>query len=306
MSAVGVMFLSALFAFVRRMPASAAYAFGEACGWVAYQIAWVIGRNRIGMINLRLVFGREQFKGQFAQQLQQQNMDLDSYFKLTNTTEEAWKEQTRPQAEERLQRSLILSQVIVDEEITVDAGEIDAEIEEMMAPLGEQSEQLRELFSSPQGKLSISENLLTRRAMEQLKAIARGEDAPKGGQAAEEGVEEEIEEAPDKEAAEEAEESDAKEVRESTADATEESDADEKADTETPEEGGAEESVADTGAQAPESAVAAEEPAVEEASEGTAEAAEPVDADQGADADTAAGPEAVEATADEDTDAETA
>ena len=57
MSQAAVMFLSALFSFVRRLPASAAYAFGEACGWVAYQVAWIIGRNRIGMINLRLVFG---------------------------------------------------------------------------------------------------------------------------------------------------------------------------------------------------------------------------------------------------------
>ena len=65
MSALAIMFLSALFAFVARLPSSAAFALGEAFGRVAYQIAWVIGRNRIGMINLRLVFGREEFKGQF-------------------------------------------------------------------------------------------------------------------------------------------------------------------------------------------------------------------------------------------------
>jgi trigger factor len=212
----------------------------------------------------------EQLKGQLTQQLQQQNMDLDSYFKLTNTTEEAWKEQTRPQAKERLQRSLILSQAIVDEEITIDADEIDAEIEEMTAPLGEQAEQFRELFSSPQGKMSISESLLTRKAMAQLKAIARGEDPPKGSQVAQKEAEEETEEAPEEEAAVEAEkgtkeapdeeaaeaaEADAKEVRESAIDTTEEAAADE----ETPEE--------EAGAAALERVEAAEESTGEAASE---------------------------------------
>jgi KDO2-lipid IV(A) lauroyltransferase len=59
------MLLSALFSFIARLPASAAYAFGEMFGRFAHQVAWIIGRNRIGMINLRLAFGREEFKGQF-------------------------------------------------------------------------------------------------------------------------------------------------------------------------------------------------------------------------------------------------
>ena len=214
----------------------------------------------------------EQIKSQLEQQLQQQNMDLDSYFKLANTTEEAWKEQTRPQAEDRLQRSLILSQVIVDEELTIDADEVDAEIDEMMAPLGERGEQLREMFSSPQGKLSISENLLMRKAMEQLKAIARGEDPPKGSQAEEE---EEAEEPAEQDTAEDAEAA-AEEVREPAADTTEEAEAEEEA---------PEDAVA---VEAPEAADTAEEPAKEETSKAAEPAEDLADADADAEADEAA------------------
>lgn len=71
MSALAVMFLSALFSFISRLPASVAYTLGESFGRLAHQVAWIIGRNRIGMINLRLVFGREKTKGQFRRILKE-------------------------------------------------------------------------------------------------------------------------------------------------------------------------------------------------------------------------------------------
>jgi hypothetical protein len=122
----------------------------------------------------------ESMKSQLAQRLQQQGMDLDSYFKLANTDEQTWAAEARPQGEERLKRSLLLSETIVQEELIVDQAEVDREIDEMLEPLGEQAEQLREMFSSPSGRMSITERVLTRKAVERLKAIARGEDPPKG------------------------------------------------------------------------------------------------------------------------------
>jgi KDO2-lipid IV(A) lauroyltransferase len=71
MTALAVMFLSALCAFLGRLPESVAYTLGEAFGHIAHQIAWIIGRNRIGMINLRLAFGRERVKGQFRRILKE-------------------------------------------------------------------------------------------------------------------------------------------------------------------------------------------------------------------------------------------
>ncbi len=71
MSSLGVMFLSALFAFIARLPRSVAFTIGETFGRIAHQVAWLIGRNRIGMTNLRLVFGHEQYKGQFRRILKE-------------------------------------------------------------------------------------------------------------------------------------------------------------------------------------------------------------------------------------------
>ncbi len=123
----------------------------------------------------------ESMKAQFEQQLQQQQgMDFQSYLRLTNTTEEAWAAGVRPQAEERLKRGLLIAEVVEQEELSVESGEVEAEIEEMLEPLGERGEQLRDMFESPAGRMSITERLLSRKAVERLKAIARGEEPPKG------------------------------------------------------------------------------------------------------------------------------
>lgn len=151
----------------------------------------------------------ESLRVEFEQRLQQQGMDFQSYLSLSNTTQEAWDAEARPQAEERLKRGLLLAEVIEQEELTVEPEEIEAEIEEMLEPLGERGEQLREMFNSPSGKMTITERLLSRKAVERLKAIARGEEPPKGNppsEAVEEAsVEEEAaaEEAASEEAAEE-------------------------------------------------------------------------------------------------------
>jgi KDO2-lipid IV(A) lauroyltransferase len=70
-NSLGAMFLSALFAFIARLPRSVAFTLGEAFGRLAHQVAWLIGRNRIGMTNLRLVFGHERRKGEFRRILKE-------------------------------------------------------------------------------------------------------------------------------------------------------------------------------------------------------------------------------------------
>jgi trigger factor len=136
----------------------------------------------------------ESMRTELEQRLQQQGMDFQSYLSLSNQTPEAWAAQARPQAEERLRRGLLLAEVIEEEELTVEPEEVEAEIEEMLEPLGERGEQLREMFESPSGRMTVTERLLTRKAVERLKAIARGEEPLKGNppsEAAEEAVVEE-------------------------------------------------------------------------------------------------------------------
>lgn len=127
----------------------------------------------------------ESSKAQFEQQLQQQGMDFQSFLSLSNTTEEAWAAGVRPAAEDRLKRGLLLAEVIEREELSVESAEVETEIEEMLEPLGERGEQLREMFNSPNGRMSVTERLLTGKAVERLKAIARGEEPAKGSQPSE-------------------------------------------------------------------------------------------------------------------------
>lgn len=143
----------------------------------------------------------ESMRVEFEQRLQQQGMDFQSYLSLSNTTQEAWDAEARPQAEERLKRGLLLAEVIEQEELTVEPEEIEAEIEQMLEPLGERGEQLREMFNSPSGKMTITERLLSRKAVERLEAIARGEDPSKGNPPSEAAEEASVEEAAAEEAA---------------------------------------------------------------------------------------------------------
>jgi hypothetical protein len=117
----------------------------------------------------------ESFKSQLERQLQQQNLELASYLQLMNTTEEAWRSEVRPQAEERLKRTLVLSEVVKDQGLQVSGEEIDAEIETTLKPLGEGADDMRELLATPLGRLSVLEALATRKGMERLRAIARGQ-----------------------------------------------------------------------------------------------------------------------------------
>jgi trigger factor len=127
----------------------------------------------------------EMMESRFGSQLQRQGMDLDSFFQLTNTTAERWRADMRPQAIEQMKRRLILAEVVKTQEIAVDDAEIEAEIEETLEPMGDQADSMRELLESENGRLSIEDGLLRRKAMEYLKSIARVEASDAEGATAE-------------------------------------------------------------------------------------------------------------------------
>jgi len=125
----------------------------------------------------------DMLKEQLEQQLKQQGLEMASYFQLTNTTEEAWREQIRPQAELRLKRRLILTEVIADQGLQVSTEEIDAEIERVVESLGDRAAEVRESLASPMGRLTIADGLISRKATQTLLAVARGEQASEPVQA---------------------------------------------------------------------------------------------------------------------------
>jgi predicted flap endonuclease-1-like 5' DNA nuclease len=137
-------------------------------------------------------------------QLRQQGMDLDSFFQLTGTTPEAWREQVYPQAVERLKRRTILTEIIQAEQIEVEDDEVDAAIERVIEPMGDRADDMRQMLNTEQGKLSIKQDLLIDKAQDLLRSLlvaGAGEASDDAEETPEEEPEAEGEEAPAEEAA---------------------------------------------------------------------------------------------------------
>jgi trigger factor len=147
------------------------------------------------------------------QRLSQQGMDLPTYFKLRNTTQEKFvEEEVHPVAKKRLERSLLLDEIIRKEKIEVDNAALDAEFTNTLTELQMQGMNLNEIKGGRKEQQRIAEavamesasRIMTRRALETIKSIAMGEyKAPESaeGEAAAEAVPAEGEKKPKKKAA---------------------------------------------------------------------------------------------------------
>jgi trigger factor len=121
---------------------------------------------------------------ELSQRLSQQNMDLDTYFKLRNTTREKFmEEEVQPVAKKRFERSLILDEIVRSENIQVDDAALDAEFNQTLSNLAMQGVDLSKIRGGRQGQQRVAQavamesanRVLTRRALDVLKAIATGE-----------------------------------------------------------------------------------------------------------------------------------
>lgn len=107
--------------------------------------------------------------------LREQRLTLNDYLKINHLTPEQWRENLQPHAGERLRRSLVLGKIVELENIEVSDDEIDENIETMLAPFGENAGRLREALVSEAGKRSVRFDLLTKKAVKRIVAIAKGE-----------------------------------------------------------------------------------------------------------------------------------
>ena len=122
-----------------------------------------------------------------SQRLSQQGMDLETYFKLRETTREKFiEEEVAPVARKRFERSLILDEVVRSEKIEVDNEALDAEFNQTLSALTMQGVDLGKIRGGRQGQQRVAQavamesanRVLTRRALEVLKSIAIGEYLP--------------------------------------------------------------------------------------------------------------------------------
>jgi trigger factor len=132
-----------------------------------------------------------------SNRLAQQSMDLETYFKMRETTREKFiEEEVNPVAKKRLERGLLLDEIVRKENIQIDNAALEAEYNDTLMSLAQQGMDLTKVPGGKKGQKQLSEaiamesasRVMTRKALDMLKSIARGEYKP---------VEETVEEAKD-------------------------------------------------------------------------------------------------------------
>jgi len=116
--------------------------------------------------------------------LAQQGLELETYFKMQQTTQEKFmEEEARPVAIKRLERSLIMDQLAREEKIEVNDEELQNEFGQTMTEMQYQGLDFSKVKGGRQGQQKVAEaiamqsanRLMTRRVLERIKAIATGE-----------------------------------------------------------------------------------------------------------------------------------
>ncbi len=130
----------------------------------------------------------EDMVGEFEQRLRQQRITLNDYYKIANTTREAILEQYREPAVRYIQRSLTLREIMLHEQVKIDAADINAEVDRILSQFGDESERFRQFFDTPQMRESITNDLLTRKVMARIGQIGKGEAPDLSDEAAQESV----------------------------------------------------------------------------------------------------------------------
>jgi trigger factor len=116
----------------------------------------------------------DQLVAELESRLQDQGLTLDNYVVMQGVTMEGLRDERREEAEYRLRRAVVLGDVVGRENIAVDDGEIDSEIEVLANMYGTRVAEARQHFSSPEYRRSIRNRLLTRKAIDRLVEIATG------------------------------------------------------------------------------------------------------------------------------------
>ena len=102
-------------------------------------------------------------------------VELDEYISALGKSQEELQEELRPRAEERLGRSAVLSRIAEEEDVQVPEEAVEGEIAQMVQEAGRRGNEVRRLFADPRQRELLARALRTRRTIEHLASIARGE-----------------------------------------------------------------------------------------------------------------------------------
>ncbi len=98
-----------------------------------------------------------------------------AYLQRVGRSEEEFRETFREAAAIRVRRGLVLGKLADTEEIAATVDDIQGELDKMFSELAEDDGRFRELIDSEMGRDTVRRDLINRKTMERLLAIARGE-----------------------------------------------------------------------------------------------------------------------------------
>jgi trigger factor len=110
---------------------------------------------------------------------QRERMKLEDYIKIKGQTMEEFRNENRERAEASLKRTLVLTEVIERESVSVEKDEVDSRAMLLEAQLGASLDpKLRQVIASDRIRSSLALDLLTDKVYARLVALAKGEDIP--------------------------------------------------------------------------------------------------------------------------------
>jgi len=112
------------------------------------------------------------------QNLSTRGIKLDTFLGMMKKTREAYRQELRPAAEERLRHVLALAEAIKREGLKVEEAEVEARVQEMKADEEFQSEEIQKLLDGPATRAGLANDLLMAKIRERIAQIAKGEAPP--------------------------------------------------------------------------------------------------------------------------------
>ncbi|MBN1137906.1 MAG: trigger factor, partial [Anaerolineae bacterium] len=112
------------------------------------------------------------------QNLSTRGIKLDTFLGMMKKTREAYRQELRPAAEERLRHVLALGEAIKREGLKVEEAEVEARVQELKAQEGFESEEVQKLLDSPATRVGLANDLLVAKIRDRIAQIARGEAPP--------------------------------------------------------------------------------------------------------------------------------
>lgn len=109
---------------------------------------------------------------EFAQQISMQGITFDQYLQMTGSTMDQMKEQVRPQAQARVETSLVLEAIVEAEKIEASDDELKEELEKMSKMYNMEVEKIEAMLGD-EDKENIKKDICTRKAAELVVAESK-------------------------------------------------------------------------------------------------------------------------------------